>query len=127
MKGISKTLEAVIASSLLVITVLTLVTLPMIQPAYEKINWKLIAFNALSLLDSSGKLRKYALANDVASIENELASYLPGQVNYKVVIYANTNLTPIPKTRASDVVVVSYYISGEVGNFGAREIRVYIW
>jgi hypothetical protein len=89
-------------------------------------NYKKEAYNALGIVDGSGELRSSVLANNVTAIEGSLDPYIAH--SFDVAIFNKTsNLTTIPELGTENVVSVSYIISGEVGNYTPREVRVYVW
>jgi len=125
-KGISLTLEAVIAAILL-FTALIFFFKPLPTPEASEVGHKTAAYYGLKVLDELGKLRKNALDNNVTAIKNDLAPYI-SYLDYDVVIYNRTsNLTVVPSITAKDVISVSYFLAGDVGNYSAKEVRVLVW
>lgn len=126
MKGISFTLEAAIASILL-FTALIFFFKPIAVPESSEVSHKLLTYNSLKALDEAGKLRSNALDNNAVAIKNDLSTYL-SYLDYDVVIYnKTTNLTAIPSVTADDVISVSYFLAGDIGNYSAKEVRVFVW
>jgi hypothetical protein len=128
MKGLSHTMEAVIAILLLTAGVFLLLATPLTTPEYEKTKFKLSTYSSLETIDTTGELRELVLKNDVAAIKNDLSRFVPYQMNYDVAIFNRTsNVTTVPNIDAKDIIVVSYFLSGAVGNYTPREVRVYLW
>lgn len=126
MKGISYTLEAFIAVSFLLLS-LVFFFRPFAIPDSSAFNYKKITYDSLKALDEGGKLRQYALDNDATSIKNDLSAYI-SHLDYDVVIYNKTSsLTEIPTITDDDVISVSYFLAGEAGNYSAKEVRVFVW
>jgi hypothetical protein len=125
MKGLTKIFEAVI-TILMVVTVFIYFFGKIEElPGFETANWQLRGFNSLKILDKNNQLRQYALANDTEAIENQLSSLLPAEVNYKIII-CNTTCEN-PGISAEKLTSVSYFIAGDISNFQAKEIILYMW
>jgi hypothetical protein len=126
MKGISYTFEAVIAATFLLLALVFFFRpMPTTDPSLA--NYKKMAYDGLKVLSDEGKLRQYVLDNDVDTIESRLSTYV-SNLNYDVVIYNRTsNLTVIPTITDNDVISVSYFFAGDVGNYSAREVRIFVW
>jgi hypothetical protein len=126
MKGFLYTYEAIIAVSILFLVIFLFYrSLP--TPELSELNYKLSGFDGLEMLEK-GELRKYTLDNDVTSIKNGLIPYIPSTLSYDIVIYNKTsNLTSIPTIESEKIITVSYFLAGDVGNYSAREVRLYIW
>ncbi|MEM7825109.1 MAG: hypothetical protein QXO27_04010 [Candidatus Aenigmatarchaeota archaeon] len=125
MRGLLHTYEALIAVGVLGVIILVFYrSLP--TPELSELNYKLSGFEGIEILEKSN-LREYVLNNDATSIKNSLAQYFP-TLSYDVVIYNRTsNLTTIPAIEAEKIITVSYFLAGDVGNYSAREVRIYIW
>jgi hypothetical protein len=128
MKGSLYTLESAIAI-LLMVTVLTLVvTQPQSMRELDIVNYKLRVFNALKATDDIGDLKVYVLNNDVNTIKAEVEQSGTPYLDYWVVIYNRTDaLTVEPDIEAQNVVTVSYFLAGYVGDYDPREVRVFMW
>lgn len=123
-----RTLESLISLGILAAFLILFFSKPFKVPEIEKANYKLFVFSALKVLDKAGKLRELALNANASGIEEELANHLPYLVDYRVVIYnKTTNLTEVPNVLAEDVVVTSYLLAGDVGNYSPREVKVLAW
>ena len=129
MKGALYTLEAVIAILMILFIVVFLFRNPTTSPEYQIVNYKLKVYNALKLLDTTGELNMYALNSDATTIRSKLQPFIPITVNYDVAIYnQTTNITEKPSLEnLSDVISVSYFISGDLDNYQPRDVRVYLW
>lgn len=128
MKGQMYTLEAAIAVIILLSFLIFLWKFPITATVDEKYNYKLKVLNALKTMDEAGQLRGDVMKGDVSSVESKLYPFIPDFINYSVVIFnETTNITSKPKIQDSDVISVSYLISGDIGEFNPREIVVYLW
>lgn len=125
MKGVTKTLEVVIAVLMVLISYVLLYSAPIIPPDFQSINLQLQAFNSLQTLDANNELRQAALQNDTSTISNKLAGILSGNVNYLVSICTSACAAPV--FNSTSIFSVSYIISGDVGNFNPRQVIVYMW
>ena len=128
MKGSFYVLEAAI-SVIMMVTVLALVLQkPPETLELSKVNYKLKVYDALEIIDNVGDLRKNALDNNAAGIKAELNSYIPTSLNYEVAIYNKTsNITAVPTISSEDVITVSYFLAGNIGNYTPREVRIFAW
>ncbi len=123
-----KTIEAFIAA-VLVITAIAFPTQVLRESkALGELNVKKSVFNALEILDNTGKLRDYALNNETQEIEEWIKKNANPFYNYRVVIYDySTNLTNVNLPERKNVLSVSYFLAGDYENFAIREVRVYLW
>jgi hypothetical protein len=98
-------------------------------PEFQRINYKIKAFEGLKTLSMTGELRKHVMDNDALTIENELEYYIPKPLNYSVVIFnQTTNITQMPSvTEKNKVISVSYLIAGYIDNYRPKDVRVYLW
>ena len=126
MKGISYTLEAIIAVSFLLLA-LVFFFKPISISDSSEYSYKKISYDSLKALADGGKLRQYSLNNDADSIEADLGSFI-SYLDYDVVIYNRTsNLTEVTSINEKNVISVSYFVAGEAGNYSAKEIRLFVW
>jgi hypothetical protein len=126
MKSQIHIIEVVIACVLIAGVFALFIYKPPISPELSELNYKLDALNGLKILDESGNLRKYVLEKNVETIKELLAPYI--RTNYEVALFnETTNLTAIPSISAAKILSVSYFLAGDVGNFSASEVRVYLW
>jgi len=128
MKGTFYTLEAAIAAAMMIVTLIFFLQKPPETLELSKANYKLKIYDALELSEDVGDLRKNTLDNNATAIESELSSYLPVYLDYNVTIYnKTTNLTAVPDISAENIITVSYFLAGKVGNYTAKEVRVFSW
>jgi hypothetical protein len=126
MKGISLTFEAAIASILL-LSVIIFFFKPLQSSQTSEVNHKVAAYNGLKISDEAGGLRENALENNATAIKNDLSAYI-SYLDYDVAIFNKTsNLTAVPSISLKDVISVSYFLAGDVGNYSASEVRVFLW
>ena len=128
MKGILRTLEAVIGATILGFVLVFYFGTPIEPVEVPPANYKLYAYSGLEILEEVGKLREYALDGNTAGIESHLNSYIPYFLDFNVTIYNETsNITVVPSIDSENVLTVSYLLAGEAGNYSALEVRVFIW
>jgi hypothetical protein len=126
MKSQIHIIEVVIACVLIAGVFALFVYKPPASPELTELNYKLDALNGLKMLDESGSLRKYVLEKNAAAIKELLVPYIT--INYEVVLFnETTNLTSIPSFPTTEILSVSYFLAGDIGNFTASEIKVYLW
>jgi hypothetical protein len=129
MKGQLFTLESLIAVLMLFLIVVYLFQNPPATPEFKRINYKLMAYDSLKMLEKTGELRNDAIKKNVTSIKNKMSPFLPGFLNYTVTIFNETaNVTEIPSlSNEKNTLSVSYFLAGDIDNFKPMEVRVYIW
>ncbi|MBI2084033.1 MAG: hypothetical protein HYT70_00225 [Candidatus Aenigmarchaeota archaeon] len=129
MKGTYYTIEAALAVLLVVSIFLLLFLAPQKNPEIDRANAKTSIYKGLETLDSKGSLREQALSNNATAIKNDLDDFLPFNIQISVAIYNKSfsNLTAEVADQPVDIVGVSYYIAGDVGNYTPKEIRVHGW
>jgi len=126
MKGSYYVLESIIAIVIMVTTVAFVLQKPPESLELSYVNYKQDAYNGLKISEEVGNLRKNALNGDASSIKSDLSSYMP--ISYDVAIFNQTsNLTAVPSLDSENIITVSYFIAGRMGNYTPREIRVYMW
>jgi hypothetical protein len=128
MKGSFYTLEATIAAIMMIMTLTLFFQKTPEALELSKSNYKLKFYDALKTTENVGDLRKNALDNNANAIKSELDLYIPSSLDYNVTIYnRTTNTTNIPELSSENVITVDYFLSGRVGNYTARDIRIFIW
>lgn len=125
MKGILKSFEAVIGTSIILITFVALYTTSEVVPETQTDSWKYSGLNALQALDASNELRYDAMRNNTAAVEGRLDRFIQPNLRYFVQVCQNSCETPtITATRSASV---HYLISGDANNATLREIILYMW
>ncbi len=129
MKGSYYTIEAALAILLVVSIFFILFITPQENPEIERSNIKTDIHGGLETLDLKGSLRDQAIKNNATAIKNDLDDFLPLGIQIHVAIYNESlsNLTAEASDQSGDIVAVSYYIAGDVGNYTPKEIRVHAW
>jgi hypothetical protein len=128
MKGSFYTLEAAIASIMMIMTLVFVFQRSPDILELSKANYKVKIYDALKISDDTGDLRKNVMDNNALSIESDLNSYIPIYLDYNVTIYNKTsNLTDVPSISSENVITVSYFLAGRVGNYAPKEVRVFLW
>jgi hypothetical protein len=129
MKGTYYIIETAIAIFLVTSIFLLLFLSPPKNPEIERANVKNDIYRALETLNAKGSLRNQTLHNDATAIKNDLASFVPFNIQLNVAIYNKSfqSLTTEVSDQQSDIVGVSYYFAGDIGNYTPREIRVHGW
>jgi hypothetical protein len=90
-------------------------------------NYKIKTYEALKVLDGTGKLRKDVVNNNVSSIRNNLYPFMPKNLNYNVTIFNDTTNITMKPSSSSDIISVSYFIAGDFDNYSPKDVRVYLW
>lgn len=129
MKGTYYIIEAAIAIVLIFTIFLLLFLSPQNNPEISRNNVKNDIYKVLESLNSKGSLRNQTLNNDAVAIKNDLADFLPISISLNVAIYNKSfsNLTAELTDQVSDIVGVSYYLVGDIGDYTPKEVRVHAW
>lgn len=129
MRGTYYTIEAAMAVFLVITIFLLLFSAAQENPEINRANLKSDVYKGLDTLLAKGSLRNQTLNNDATAIRSDLDDFLPVDVDLNVAIYNKSfsNLTADVSDQQSDIVGVSYFIAGDVGNYTPREIRVHVW
>lgn len=129
MKGTYYMIEAAFAIVMMMSIFLLLFLNPQKTPEIERANVKTDVYKGLDALMSRGSLRNQTLSNDANAIKNDLDGFLPVNIQLNVAIYNRSfsNLTEEVADQPQDMVGVSYYLAGDVGNYTPREVRVHAW
>ena len=125
MKGILRSFEAVVAILIISSTFFILFSAREPLPEFDTINWRLVGFNSLKTLDDNNELTSAVLSNNTSEITSKLASMIPPNLNYQVIICADT--CPSVSINSEKITSVHYFIVGNITSVQAREIVVYIW
>lgn len=125
MKGLLKSLEAVIGALIIAGLFVFLYTSQETLPESDTTSWKITGFNALKSLDWSNELRPSVYRNDTETIKSKLLPLIPSSLSYDVQI-CSLNCTAF-QTSADRVVAVEYLLAGDVNNVTSRQVVLYIW
>ena len=129
MKGTYFTLEAVVSIFLIMSIFLLLFLTPQTNSEIERSNIKNTIYKGLETLNSKGSLRGEVLDNNATGIKTDLQKFVPLNIQLNVALYNKTfnNVTAAVTDQPFDMVGVSYYIVGDVGNYTPKEVRVTAW
>jgi len=127
MKGQMYILEATISILLILFIVVYLFQNPLNSPEYERMNYKIKTYKAITVLDDTGKLRKDVVNNNVSSIRDNLYPFISKNLNYNVTIFNDTSNITMKPSSSSDMISVSYFLAGDFDNYLPRDVRVYLW
>ena len=125
MKGISRSLEAVIAILAILAVFLNVYSGRESLPEFDTINWKIRGFEALKNLDDNNILRDVVITNSSSLIKDRLSTLLPSQLNYDVIICEKDCGKPDIQTEKLTSVI--YLISGDLNNYLPRQVILYLW
>jgi len=108
-KGVSFTLEAVMAATIIIVALLFFFKPQVPQDYFPDLQER--GYSCLKSLDDEGNLREYAISNDVSTIENKLADCLT-PFNYTIQICRSAcTSTNLPESK--DIIISKYYIAGK--------------
>lgn len=129
MKGTYYTIEVAVAVLLVTSIFLLLFLTPETNPEIDRANIRSDMYKGLDILALKGSLRNDVLTNNVSSIKTGLQKYVPFNIQLHVALYNRTfqNITPELSQPTTDIIGVSYYLSGDVGNYTPKEVRVFGW
>jgi predicted oxidoreductase len=123
-KGISSFVEASIGA-IIILFFLFLTYRPLSFTDLSPFENKLLIFNAIKSLDSTGKLRQAVISNDTKTIENLLSNYIPSSVNFKVAVCFEN--CPNLEINATNVYSITYFFAGNYTNLKPARLIVYVW
>lgn len=126
MKGQMKTVEAFIASIILLSTVAWLLGISPKIPEFESIGLKFAALKVLRAMDENNELRGAAYSNNVQRIESEIEEHIPKVYEVEVLI-CRENETCELDVEAKNIFSVSYLLATDFEKLENREIVVYIY
>lgn len=127
-KGVLYSLESVIAILMIFFILILLFQRTSISVESKTINYKLKAYNALKILDDYSNLRNDVIENNATSIKYKLNQHIP--LSFAVVIYdETTNVTEFPSVvnEQSNVLSISYLLSGDDDLYKPRDVKIYMW
>ena len=125
MKGLLKTLEAVIAVIIIFGVILFLFGAEIALPEVETPQWKIKAMSAIAALDKAGQLRDLVAAGDNTTINNNIDKFLPSFLDNAVIICETD--CPLPSIAAEQIISVRYLLSGQANNLTNRQVIVFVW
>jgi hypothetical protein len=121
-KGISFTLEAIIAGFIIVSSLLFLFR-PLAMETYD-VGVADRGYNCLKYLDESGLLREDAMDDNYTNLENNLQDCMAG-MNYTVQICRGTcTAASIPENQTT--IVANYFIAGDVDS-DPLKVKLSMW
>ena len=123
-------LEVILGILMILFIVVYLFRNPVSVSSSRFVDFKIQIYEALASLDKTGDLRKMAVDNNVNGIKTDLNPFLADLLSYEVVIYNSTaNITNYPSniTVQNNTIAVSYFVSGDLGKYSPRHIRVFAW
>lgn len=128
MKGSLYTLESAIAIVLMVTVLSLVIRQTQTTGALDIVNYKIRVYNALKASDDVGDLKVNVLGKNVSLIKADIEATASSFLDYEVVIYNRTGaVTNEPDIDSENVVTVSYFLAGYVGEYDPREVRVFMW
>jgi len=122
-KGISFTLEAIIAGFIIMTALLFLFRPANVEEIYD-IGVSERGYNCLKYLDDKGFLREDAMNDENESIGNRLQDCLSG-MNYTVQI-CRVGCNPVSIPENQTIIVSSYYIAGDVDS-DPLKVKLSMW
>jgi len=91
MRGQLYTLESIIAILMMFFVIIFLFQNPPSSPEFEKINYKLKAYNGLKALEKTGEFRRHVSNNNATAINESLNPFIPSFLSRAVVIFNETD------------------------------------
>ncbi len=129
MKGFLHILESVLASLLILSSLLYLYGSLPARSQFSSLTARDVGYNCLKDIDNQGLLRNYTLTNNTAGLNNSLYVCMPRLVNYTVSFCMGDQVLcsgySAPGNRT--VVLTSYMVAGEGSKFQPTLIKLYMW
>ena len=126
MRGYIYTLEVLIAISIILVSMVSVFRTAPLRPEMEISIIKQGGFNALLYLDQIGALREMAIGKNESTIEQNLKSILPENVEFKAELCrtdCSTGNLPANKT----VIIVDYYLGSYKETYSGSKVRLFLW
>jgi len=125
LKGLLKSLEAIIAVLIILTVFITYFGTKEALPEFETITWQLKGFNSLKALDDSNELKNYTKTNNTSGLETRLLSMLPRDIDYEVVICDLT--CSDPNIESEKLTSITYLTVGGVNDFQSKQVILYMY
>ena len=119
-KGALYTLEAFVGISLIFLMFFLLFSSQQPLPELKAFMLKMKGIKALKALDENNELRKLALLNNSAGIEEKLRNLLPPGIKYEVKVCGE--ICDFEGKEGS--VIVHYLLAGDVNNISPRQVAL---
>jgi hypothetical protein len=127
MKGYVYTLEVLIATSIILVSVGFILQTPPPQPDLQTSLVKMQSFDSLEYLDNFGKLREYVLLGNSTAIKNELSSVISDVLDYRVKICSDTCIPPSDLPGNQTIISTDYYTGSFRENYLGKKVKIWIW
>lgn len=124
MKGLSYTLEAMIAALLVLSTLVSVYSFSKQEEGFDAVTIRDGGYSCIRDADSRGLLRHYALLNDSAGARIFFQSCLPRSLNFSINFCASC-APDIPANRT--IVSVNYIVAGEGVTFQPANTNLFLW
>lgn len=124
MKGLSYTLEAMIAALLVLSTLVSVYSFSKKEGVFDTVTIRDLGYSCVKDADGRGLLRHYALSNDSAGVRSLFQSCLPRSLNFSVNFCAAC-APDIPANRT--IVSVNYIVAGEGATFRPANANLFLW
>lgn len=124
MKGLSYTLEAMIAALLVLSTLVSVYSFSRQEEGFDAAAIRDSGYSCIKYADSRGLLRHYALLNDSAGIRNHFQACLPSSLNFSISFCAAC-APDVPGNRT--IVSLNYIVAGEGATFQPTNANLFLW
>jgi len=123
MKAYLYTLEVLIATSIILVSLILIYHKPYTNDIYKEVLMKEYGENALEFLDANHTLRKLVYQENETALERLLRSYIPETILYE--FSSNCDMINVPKN--TTVITVVYYLAGYDLHYNPKRVCLYLW
>ncbi len=124
MKGLTYTLEAMIAAFLILSALVTVYAYSSPKESFDAATIRDKGFFCIKYMDSIGLLRNYALQNNTAGIRSYVRDCLPRTLNFSV-SFCPACAPDVPGNRT--IVSVNYILAGEDARLQPTSANLFLW
>ncbi len=126
LKGYIYTLEVIIAISIIVLSVVSILRTPPTKPEFSTSTIKMQGFEALEYLDRKGDLKKLVFQENETELENKMSGIMPKEIGFEME-FCSYSCSEVNVPANETVVVVNYYVSGYKENYIGKKVKLWIW
>lgn len=126
-KGVAYTVEAFLAASLVLVTLMLVYTRVPSLPKFSLISLQEKTYNCLEEMDLRKKLREEVKETNTSSVEGYLEGCTPPAVNLEVKICTPSSCTALHLPGNETVTTTTYFVAGKGKDYFPSKVVVFTW